>query len=114
VGIDQNNDAASYALDATGPVSVPVVNAGGNQTVQGGSFTLSGSATSPSGAPLTYLWTQLSGPPAVIQNPDELSTTVNGVTPPATLKFRLTATDTNDHTSSSSDVTITVHSTSPK
>jgi hypothetical protein len=50
----------------------------------------------------------VAGPVATIDSPDELCTMVEGVKGPATLQFRLTATDTNGHTSATDDVIVTV------
>ena len=89
----------------------PSVNAGQDATVAGGSqATLHGTATDPENDPLTYQWTQTSGPAVTLSAATSLTP---GFTAPArtaaaqVLTFSLTA---NDGTSASSpdDVVITV------
>ena len=63
--------------------------------------------TDPQGQPLSYHWEQVSGPVAVLRNQDEVRATVDGVSGPATLTFRLTVTDTAGQTDSD-EITITV------
>jgi VCBS repeat-containing protein len=87
----------------------PVADAGGDQTVEhDADFTLSGAGTDADGDGLTYEWTQVSGPVAVIRDPDSDETVVEGVAGPATLVFRLTVTDPSG-ASSSDEVTVTVN-----
>ena len=72
----------------------PVADAGADQTVANNAgFTLTGTTSDVDGDPLTYAWTQVSGPKAVIRDPDMEQTTVQGVPGPATLVFQLTVTD---------------------
>ena len=72
----------------------PVVDAGDDQEVAHDAVvTLQGSASDPEDDPLTYAWTQVGGPAAVIRDPDELETVVEGLHADATLTFRLTVTD---------------------
>jgi glucose/arabinose dehydrogenase len=89
----------------------PVAAAGADQSVaHRAAFTLSGTGTDADGDPLTYTWTQVSGPAAVIREPDEAETLVNGVyggTTGRTLVFRLTVTDPSG-ASSSDEVTVSV------
>jgi VCBS repeat-containing protein len=88
----------------------PVADAGDDQTVANGTdFTLSGAGSDVDGDALTYEWTQVSGPVAVIRDPDADETLVEGVPGPATLVFRLTVTDPSG-ASSSDEVTVTVSS----
>ena len=71
--------------------------------------TLSGSGSDPNGDPLTFAWTQVSGPPVSLSG---ASTPTPSFTAPlvlmtTTLGFQLTVTD--DHGASGSDqVTVTV------
>jgi len=88
----------------------PTVNAGTDQqAVSGETVPLNGSATDPEGDPLTYQWTQLSGPTVVIQNP---TTAVAGFTAPSTsqavdLSFNLHVEDDNGG-AADDQVTVTV------
>jgi VCBS repeat-containing protein len=109
------SDGTAQSLPATVSITVqpvndpPVANAGGDQTVEHeADFTLSGVGTDVDGDGLTYEWTQVSGPVAVIRDPDEDETVVEGVEGPATLVFRLTVTDPSG-ASSSDEVTVTVN-----
>jgi VCBS repeat-containing protein len=100
---------ATVSLTVTPVNDAPVADAGDDQTVEHDTdFTLSGSGTDVDGDGLTYEWTQVDGPVAVIRDPDEDETVVEGVEGPATLVFRLTVTDPSG-ASSSDDVTVTVN-----
>lgn len=60
-----NNPPAATLPAAT----LPTANAGADQTVEDGiSVTLTGQATGPVGATLTYMWTQTSGTPVTLAN----------------------------------------------
>jgi hypothetical protein len=87
----------------------PTAAAGSDKSVASGAgFALDGSgSTDPQGQPLSYHWEQVSGPVAVLRNQDEVRATVDGVSGPATLTFRLTVTDTAGQTDTD-EVTITV------
>jgi hypothetical protein len=90
------------------PNRPPVVDAGVDQEVAPDSVaTLSGTASDPDDDPLTYAWTQVGGPPAVIRDPDDPETVVEGFEAGATLTFRLTVTDARG-ASSSGEVVVTV------
>jgi PKD repeat protein len=99
--------AATYTAYYAG--RPPVANAGTDKTVDSGkSFTLDATGSSqPGGGALGYLWTQIGGPPAVIRNRDQAVTVVEGVTGPATLTFRVTATGPSGLTDTD-DVVVTV------
>jgi VCBS repeat-containing protein len=109
------SDGTASSLPATVTLTVnavndaPVADAGNDQTVEHeADFTLSGAGTDVDGEALTYEWTQIEGPVAVIRDPDEDETVVEGVEGPATLVFRLTVTDPSG-ASSTDDVTVTVN-----
>ena len=81
--------------------AVPVVNAGGAQTViENTTVTLAGSATDSDGvdSALTYQWAQIGGTPTVVLTNADMATATftapNGLTNDAMLTFSLTATDT--------------------
>ncbi len=111
IAYNSNNNDMYVTNSAVDTVSViatpPISNAGSSQTVQ-----LDGSASSdPSGfTPLTYLWTQTSGPAVSLSNPT--SATPSFVTPQVTtntdITFQLVVTTTKGVQSSPSFVTITV------
>ena len=81
--------------------AVPVVNAGGAQTViENTTVTLAGSATDSDGvdSALNYQWAQIGGTPTVVLTNADMATATftapNGLTNDAMLTFSLTATDT--------------------
>ncbi|MFM5948834.1 MAG: PKD domain-containing protein, partial [Novosphingobium sp.] len=82
---------------AAGPNTLPTANAGADATVTpGASQALTGGATDIDGDPLTYQWTQVSGPTVTITNP--ASANASFVAPAAngalqTLTFELVAND---------------------
>ena len=86
----QNSHSENLAPDASASASPAVVQDG--QTVQ-----LIGSGTDPDGSPLTYHWTQESGPAVTLANPDAASTSFIAPNTTgssgATLVFRLTVSD---------------------
>jgi YD repeat-containing protein len=71
--------------------------------VENKSTTLIGSANDPDGENLTYLWTQVSGALAVINEPNLLSSSVimPSISNTETLVFKLTVTDSDDESHSS-------------
>ncbi len=83
---------ADIALDA------PIVSAGQPQSIEAGMrVALTGTATSPAGYPLTFQWTQLSGPPVVINNANQLAAyfaLATNVAASTALQFRLRVNDT--------------------
>ena len=86
----------------------PVADAGADKTSKKKTnFTLTGTGNDADGDPLTYAWTQVSGLPAVIRDPDKAETIVEGVPRATTLVFRLTVTDSTGATHTD-DVTVTV------
>jgi hypothetical protein len=89
----------------------PVANAGPDRTVaSGASFTLDATGSSqPGGGPVTFSWTQIGGPPAVIRDEDQATTVVDGVAGPATLTFRVRVTGPTG-LGATDDVVVTVRS----
>jgi hypothetical protein len=91
------------------PNRLPVVNAGADITLPGGSIqqtSLNGSATDPDGTIIKYKWTKQSGPTATISTSEAAATSVTGLGP-GTYVFRLTATD-NANVTSWDEVSVTV------
>jgi hypothetical protein len=91
------------------PGSPPHAAAGPDLTVDSGaSIRLdAGSSSDPDGGPLTYLWTQTGGPPAVIDDRDAVVTVVSGRRGPATLRFTVRVTDPTGRTDTD-EVVVTV------
>ncbi|MFL6541012.1 MAG: PKD domain-containing protein, partial [Chthoniobacterales bacterium] len=79
-------------------LDVPVSNAGADQSVEAGmQVALNGSALNPSGLPLTYAWTQLSGPAVMLNNASMLAASFTypaNVAQTTTLTFRFRVNDT--------------------
>ena len=75
--------------------NAPVANAGADQTLAVGttSTTLTGSATDANGDPITYSWSQISGPTVTINSASSATTTVSGLANGNVYGFRLTAND---------------------
>ena len=88
----------------------PVANAGSNQTVaSGAAVQLDGSGSSdPDGNPLTYAWSQTSGPTVTLSSTTAVQPTFTAPTGPATLTFQLIVND-GQLNSSPSTVTIVVN-----
>jgi hypothetical protein len=101
---DGNTLTASFS-----PPPPPVAQAGADLTVDSGStFTLDASQSSdPEDRPITFLWTQIGGPAAVLTNEDAAQPTVTAPNGPATLVFRVTVTN-SDEVSDTDEVTVTV------
>ena len=106
-GIAFQNAAVTITVPANG---IPVANAGGTQTVTGGSLvTLSGAAsTDLESDPLTYAWTQVGGPSVSLSGATSVNATFTA--PPKTLSaqtltFELVA---NDGLASSSAAAVDV------
>jgi REJ domain/PKD domain len=110
------------SLSSTAPVSItvehvnhpPVANAGPNQTVNDTKLvTLDGLASSdPDSDPLTYTWSQVSGPPVTLSNPGAAKPTLTAPlvsATGATLVFRLTVTDSGLLSSSATTTVTVVH-----
>jgi K319-like protein len=91
------------------PPPPSIANAGTDLNVESGAtFQLDGSGSSdPEGRPFTYLWTQIAGPPATLTDEQTAHPTVKAPTGPATLKFRLTVTN-SERATSTDDVVVTV------
>jgi hypothetical protein len=75
--------------------TAPTANAGGDQTVNSGALVqLDGSgSTDPENDPLTYQWTQTSGPAVTLSDPTSATPTFTAPTGPATLTFDLEVCD---------------------
>jgi len=84
----------------------PVVSAGNNQTVgfPTNQVNLSGTATDPEGDPMTFLWTQVSGPAPGSFSANTISNASFAVNVRGTYLLRLTVSD--GRTSSSAEVTL--------
>ncbi|HEY6908405.1 MAG TPA: PKD domain-containing protein [Myxococcales bacterium] len=101
------------------PPQAPIANAGPNQTVASGALvTLDGSGSSdPAGLPLSFAWSQVSGPAVTLLgantvNPSFTAPTIPAGQPAAALVFALVVTDAN-LSSAPSTVTITVNPLPP-
>jgi RHS repeat-associated protein len=95
--------------DDTVPNAAPLVNAGPDQFVAGESTTLVGQVRDdglPMGAPLTSVWTMVSGPGVVFIADAGAVSTVASFSSPGTYVLRLTASDSA--LSASDDITISV------
>jgi Ca2+-binding RTX toxin-like protein len=113
LGVSSAPDTVTISIDA---VSVPIANAGADQTVaSGSSVTLNGTGSSdPSGLPLTYRWTQSSGPPVTLSNPAlaTISFTAPASETVQNIIFELVVTNTIGVSSDIDNVVITVNSSS--
>jgi hypothetical protein len=91
------------------PIPPPVANAGSDLTVASeATFELDATGSSdPENRELTYLWTQIGGPAAVLTNERTTRPTVKAPPGPVTLTFRVTVTNT-DEISRTDDVIVTV------
>jgi hypothetical protein len=108
--------AKSYEAEAlSAPVlhveftTPPVANAGNDKNVGShATFSLDGSGSSdPNGQPLTYEWTQIDGPVAVIDDRTKVQPVVTAPNGPATLTFRLEVTNASGKTATD-DVVVQV------
>ena len=94
-GLEASSDVVIVTLAALN--SPPVVDAGSDQTVTGGStVTLGGSATDADNDPLTYQWTQTSGPSVTLSGATTLTPSFTApprAAPQQTLTFSLVAND---------------------
>jgi CSLREA domain-containing protein len=99
VSIASNDPDANpyhFAIQGTGRNSAPIANAGSDQTVTAGDMvTLDGNGSSdPDGhTPLTYGWTQISGPTVPLSSAGVVSPTFIAPNNAVTLTFSLTVTD---------------------
>jgi hypothetical protein len=101
-GQTRNDSGATFVINGT-PGSTcsgntndaPVANAGPDQNLSAGttSANLSGSATDANGDPITFSWSQISGPAATITNSSRADTSVTGLSSGNTYIFRLSASD---------------------
>lgn len=104
--------ADTVTVTAAPPVNrPPVANAGPDQTVfTNRTVSLSGSGTDPEGRPVTYRWTQTSGPAVTLSNAAAASPTFTSPATAATLTFALVV---NDGTQNSTADAVTVTVTAP-
>jgi len=110
---DSNTGTKADTVNVVVNTSIPIVNAGSNQTITlPSTLTLSGSATAQGSNTITsHGWSQISGPnTASITTPGSYTTTVTGIIA-GTYVFQLTASD-NASNVGSSTVTITVNPSS--
>jgi hypothetical protein len=109
---DPDANPYAFAIQGTGGNGAPIANAGSDQTVTAGSpVTLDGSASSdPDGhTPLTYGWTQTSGPTVTLSSAGVVNPIFMAPNSAVTLTFSLTVTDSLGLASSMPDeVAVTV------
>jgi LmbE family N-acetylglucosaminyl deacetylase len=92
------------AIETTGAVAI----VGPKQSVASeGTVTLDGSASTASGAPLSYQWTQTAGPAVTLSNPAAGNPTFTAPTGPVTVAFSLVVSD-GVHTSAPASVEVKV------
>lgn len=93
-----NGNIATVSVTIT-PIPInnpPIANAGADQTVTSGALvTLDGSGSDPDGDPITFSWSQTSGPAVTLSDPTLAKPTFNApsVTIPTTLSFNLVVND---------------------
>ncbi|HYC85456.1 MAG TPA: PHB depolymerase family esterase, partial [Chryseosolibacter sp.] len=90
---------------------IPLTNAGTDKSVTARSLSLSGSATDMDGAIVTYAWSKLSGPAAILTNPSSPTLSLSNLQL-GTYIFRLKATDNAGNTDADY-VKVTVRNASP-
>ncbi len=91
---DGTDNSAADSVTVSVANHAPVTNAGADQTITGGSVvTLSGTASDMDSDPMTYQWTQTSGPTVALADATALETTFTAPVPKGTLTFELTAND---------------------
>ena len=103
-------DLPSCLDDVPPPNEPPIVNAGVDQTVDEGTIVvLSGTASDPDGAIVSYAWTQTGGTTAALAGADSVGAgfIAPDVITTETLTLRLTVTD-NDGAEDSDEVSVTV------
>lgn len=94
----------------------PIANAGPDQTVDPGStVTLDGTASSdPGGGPVTYAWTEVTGPAVTLSDPTAAQPTFVAPGPPGLMVFSLYVTDAAGARSLTDDrVTISIRDVKP-
>jgi hypothetical protein len=91
----------------------PVANAGGDKNVAShATFSLDGTGSSdPNSQPLSFQWTQIDGPAAVIDDRSKAQPVVTAPNGPATLTFELKVTNASGKTDTD---TVVVHVAAPK
>jgi hypothetical protein len=117
IDIASNPNTTDYSISfsVNTPANIPpTANAGTDRalTFPTATTTLSGSGNDTDGSIASYLWTQQSGPTAIITTPSTASTTISGLSIPGTYIFRLTVTD-NQNATTSDDVSVVVSATVP-
>lgn len=103
-----DEDIAIVTVSALGTNIFPLASAGADKIVRlpQNSVLLNGTGTDVDGQIVSYAWTQVSGPPAIISSPSTTSTTVSNLVE-GTYVFRLTVTD-DEGATDLNDVTIRV------
>jgi hypothetical protein len=94
--VDGYEDGTITVRDSTPPNEPPLVHAGPDQVVTAGDVvTLSGTASDPENAALTYLWLQIAGPGVELSSPrsDSLTFTAPAVTSVTFFEFQFRASD---------------------
>ncbi len=82
-------------VEPLAPNTAPIADAGEDQLLDSGttSYQLDGSATDAEDDPLTYEWTQIAGPSAVIVDSSLANSTIDGLSDGNTYTFELTVSD---------------------
>ncbi len=105
---DGEDSSPADSITITVANHAPSADAGDDQTVTGGDeVTLSGSGYDTDGDPLTYQWTQTSGPTVALADDTSPETIFTAPVPKGTLVFEL-ATDDGSESSEPATVTVTI------
>ena len=94
--IAYNNSQPEFEIRTGGTSNqAPSANAGDDQTVASTTttVTLEGSGSDPEGQPITFAWSQNSGPSVTITSPSSATTDITGLVKNTTYRFLLTVSD---------------------